>query len=351
MAKVDIVALLAMWAALLSALGAVIRQRSAQEVTDQPVNAFELMRLSLRDTRWWFGAVAAVVSFGLQAVALKLGSVVLVQPLLLTALLFALPLNARLANQPVNGRTWFWAVLLCVGVAVYVTVANPAAGYQRGSPETWVAVAALIGPALVLCGLGAQIWSARGTRIRSSPGQRVQARRVAAVLLAVVAATAWALLAVLTKCLADVLSDGLGQILRAPELYAWVVCALVGTICQQSSFRASALAVTLPTMAVVQPILASVLGVVVLGETLSPAGIIGSTLLAAAVMAIPVAAFALCRAEAAFIAPNAGAVEPPGLASINDPVLRWLIEGAAEDQTSWEQTLAQRSAQIGGRQG
>jgi hypothetical protein len=51
-AKVDIAALLALVAALMSGVGDVIRQRSAQEITDQKVGHLELLRMSVRDFRW-----------------------------------------------------------------------------------------------------------------------------------------------------------------------------------------------------------------------------------------------------------------------------------------------------------
>ena len=40
-----------------------------------------------------------------------------------------------------------------------VTVGNPQAGQSRGSLETWIAVVAVLGPAPVLCVLGARVWS------------------------------------------------------------------------------------------------------------------------------------------------------------------------------------------------
>lgn len=229
-----------------------IRQRSAQEITDEPVGHLQLFRMSLRDARWWLGGVAAVASFGLQAVALGLGSVVLVQALQVTALLFALPINARLTRHPVSRREWVWAVLVAAAVAVFVVVGDPTAGVQRGSATAWTVVAAVMGPALALCVVGA--------RICSGPA--------AAILLALVSASAWALFAVLTKGIVAVLDQGLGPVLRTPELYAWLLAALVGTVFQQSSFRASALTASLPTMTVAEPVVASVLGVAVLGETL-----------------------------------------------------------------------------------
>ena len=127
-AKVDIAALLALVAALISGIGDVIRQRSAQEITSEPVGHFELFRMSLRDSLWWLGGVAAVVSFGLQAVALGLGSVVLVQALQVTALLFALPVYTRLTRQRLTRWEWIWAVMLAGAVAVFVTVGDPQAG-------------------------------------------------------------------------------------------------------------------------------------------------------------------------------------------------------------------------------
>ena len=259
-----------------------IRQRSAQEITNERVGHFELFRLSLHDIRWWWGGLAAAASFALQAVALVLGSVVLVQALQVTALLFALPTNARLTGHPVRRREWLWALLLAGAVAVFVIVGDPAAGYQRGSLTAWLIVAVVLGPALALCVLGA--------RVCSGP--------VAAVLLAVVSASSWALFAVLTKGVVEVFRDGPGAVLRAPELYAWIFAALVGTVFQQSAFRASTLTASLPAMTVAEPVVASVLGVTVLGETLDTPGPQMFTLVAA-VVAVVIATTALARGEAA----------------------------------------------------
>lgn len=279
-----------MVAALISGVGDVIRQRSAQEITDERVGHFELFRLSLRDVRWWWGGLAAAVSFGLQAIALVLGSVVLVQAVQVTALLFALPTNARLTRHPVTRREWLWAVLLAAAVAVFITVGDPAAGYQRGSLKVWIVVAIVLAPVLVLCVLGARIWS-------GGP--------LAAVLLAVVSASSWALFAVLTKGVMEVVRDGPGALLRAPELYAWILAALVGTVFQQSAFRASTLTASLPAMTVTEPVVASVLGVTVLGESLDTPGP-ELFVLVAAVVAVIFATTALARGEAASMAADGG---------------------------------------------
>ena len=127
-----------------------------------------------------------------------------------------------------------WAALLAAAVAVIVTVGNPTAGHSLASLETWTAVIAVLGPAMVLCVVGARIWS--GT--------------VSAVLLAVVSGALWGVFAVLTKGVVERLDGGLLALLRTPELYVWVLVAIAGTAWQQSSFRAGALTASLPTITV-----------------------------------------------------------------------------------------------------
>jgi drug/metabolite transporter (DMT)-like permease len=129
-------------------------------------------------------------------------------------------------------------------------------------------------------------------------GARIWSGTISAVLLAVVSGALWGVFAVLTKGVVDRIDDGLWALLRTPELYAWVLVAIAGTAWQQSSFRAGALTASLPTMTVVEPMVGSVLGVVVLGETLRP-GDAGWLTLIVAVAVMLLATVALARGEAA----------------------------------------------------
>jgi drug/metabolite transporter (DMT)-like permease len=282
MDKADVAALLALGAAFFIAIGDVIHQRSAHEVTDEPVSHTELFMRLLRDGQWWLGSGVAAAGFALQAAALGLGSVLLVQAMLVTSLLFALPISARLSHRPVTRWEWTWAALLAAAVAIIVTVGNPTAGHSRASLETWTAVIAVLGPALVLCVVGARIWSGP----------------VSAVLLALVSGALWGVFAVLTKGVVDRLDDGLWALLRTPELYVWALVGVAGTAWQQSSFRAGSLTASLPTMTVAEPVVGSALGIVVLGETLRP-GDAGWLTLIIAMAVMVVSTVALARGEAA----------------------------------------------------
>lgn len=289
MAKADIAALLALGAALFIAIGDVIHQRSAHEVTDEPVSHLELFTRLLRDRQWWFGSLVAAVGFALQAAALGLGSVLLVQALLVTSLLFALPINARICHRRVTRGQWMSAALLAASVVVIVTVGNPTAGHSHASWKTWTAVIVVLGPALIICVAAAGIVKGPAS----------------AVLLGFVSGAMWGVFAVLTKGVVDRLDDGLWAVVRTPELYVWALVAIAGTAYQQSSFRAGSLTASLPTMTVAEPVVGSVLGVAVLGEALRP-GDAGWLTLIVAVAAMVFATVALARGEAV----SASATQP-----------------------------------------
>lgn len=282
MEKADAAVFLALLAAFASALGNVVRQRSAQEITDKPVGHLELFRMSARDSKWWLGAGGAVANYALQAAALTLGSVMLVTSLQVTALLFALPIYARMTRRSVTRWEWTWALLLAAALAVVVIIGDPDPGASRGSLETWLVVALVMGPALVFCVWGARKWLGS----------------VAAVLLAIVAGSSLALFAVLTKAVVVIVGGGVGALLTAPEFYAWIAAALAGMIFQQSSFRAGSLTASLPTSVVAKPVVGSILGMAVLGEYLDCDGT-AKIVLAVGVVVVVVATVALARGEAA----------------------------------------------------
>lgn len=282
MGKTDIAAVLAVAAALMVGIGDVLQQRSAQQVTDKPVGTFALFRRLLRDRRWWAGSIVAGTGFGLQAAALGFGSVVLVQALLVTSLLFALLISARINHRRITPPQAIWAVLLAAAVTVVVTVGDPGAGHPRGSLQAWAIVAAIMGPALLLCVVGARMF----------PGA------VSAGLLGLLSGSLWGLFSVLTKTVVDRLGHGLPALLRLPELYVWIVVAIAATAWEQSAFRAGPLTASLPAVTVAEPIVGAALGVTVLGETLNTDNV-GLVALGLSVAVMVAATVALARSQAA----------------------------------------------------
>jgi drug/metabolite transporter (DMT)-like permease len=278
----DIAALLAIAAALMIGIGDVLEQRSAQQVTDKPVGTLALFRRLLRDRRWWTGSLVAAAGFGLQAAALGVGSVVLVQALSVTSLLFALVISATVNHRRITRWQGIWAVLLVAAVAVVVTVGNPQAGSPRGSLRTWAVVAAVMGPGLILCVVGARKFSGS----------------VGALLLGVMSGSLWGLFTVLTKGVVDQLGHGIPALLRTPELYVWALLGIAATAWEQSAFRAGPLTASLPAVTVAEPVVGSVLGVTVLGETLSTNNV-GLVAIGMSVAVMIAATVALAHSQAA----------------------------------------------------
>jgi nitrate reductase NapE component len=290
MSDAHLAAVIALCAALASAVGNVVRQRSAQEVTDKRVGHLTLFGMLLRDKRWWLGGLGDIGSYVLLAAALDKGSVLLVMSLQVTALLFALPIYARMTGNRITRREWTWALLLAVALAVLIAVGDPTGGQQRAPLHTWVVVAVVLGPLLLLGLLGARIWADRP---------------VAALLLAAVAGTLLAVFAVLMKGVVDILEHHPGQLWHTFEFYALVFCGVAGMIYHQSAYRAGALTASLPTIIVAKPVVGGILGIVVLGETLVAGGWEWFVIPVTAVLVF-VATVGLARGEAASMSAGAG---------------------------------------------
>jgi drug/metabolite transporter (DMT)-like permease len=274
-------AILALTAALCIAVGDVLQQRAAHCIDDRSIGNFELVAALLRNGRWWWGALLLLASIALQAAALGKGSVLLVQALLMLSLLFALPINARAWHRRMTGREWIWGGLLTAAVVVIVVVGNPQAGRSSASLATWAAVAGVLAPLLVACVVAGRVWG--GAQ--------------AAALFAFVSGSLWGVFGVLTKEVVARLGDGGWAVVRSPELYACVLAAAGGVVWSQAAFRAGPLTASMPTLQMAQPVVAAVLGVVVLGETLNT-GRAGLVALAAAGLVATAAIVKLARVEA-----------------------------------------------------
>jgi hypothetical protein len=107
------------------------------------------------------------------------------------------------------------------------------------------------------------------------------------------------IIAVLTKiCTHRFAVGGWQALLTIPAPYVLVALAVIVTALQQWAFRAGALQASVPVMLVGEPVVAVLLGIVVLGEHLRPHGA-GILALPGAVVAMLAATIALGRVERA----------------------------------------------------
>jgi drug/metabolite transporter (DMT)-like permease len=278
-----LVVFLALLAALFLAIGIVVRQRATMDVPAEHGVSSVMFVTLLRRPLWWAGTAAAVAGYVFQALALAKGSLLLVQPILISALLFALPLSARLAHRRVTRGEWLWAVLLTAALAVFLVLAKTQPGDYEASVPLTAVVAVVCIAAVTICVVIA---------IRTARWKR-------AVLLAVAVGVLFGVVAMLTKLMMHLLiHDGLRAVLMTPVPYLLVVLGVVAVFLQQSAFHAGSLQTSVPTMLVLEPVIAVVLGALVLGEHLNVNGV-RAIAITAAVVAMAAATVALGREEGA----------------------------------------------------
>ncbi|GAB2993935.1 DMT family transporter [Mycobacterium bourgelatii] len=279
-----LVVLLALLAAVCMAIGIVVRQRATIDVPHEYGVSAHMLTTLLRKRLWWLGSGVAVAGYGFQALALTKGSILLVQPLMVSSLLFALPLSARLAGRRVTRTEWLWALLLTAALAAFVALARPKHGDYVGNWVAWAVVAAVLTPLIIGCVLV-------GAR---SAGQR------RAVLLSVAVGVLFGVVATLTKVVMHVAaSNGPAALVGLPGFYVLVAVGLLATLLQQSAFHAGALKVSVPTMLVLEPVVAVLLSSLVFGEHLTLSGV-RAVVLPIVVVAMAAATIALARDEGAY---------------------------------------------------
>ncbi|WP_216906718.1 DMT family transporter [Nocardia noduli] len=239
----------ALVAAALFAVAAVAQQRAAAAVPE----GSGLIRALMRNPRWWAAIVGDVGGYAMQVVALALGSVLLVQPLLVSMLVFALPLSARLNGRRITGRTWATALALTAALAVFLLIGDPTEGNSTAPLRDWSVTLIVL-----LCAIGGAVAIGTGS---SDPGRR-------AMLFGAAGGALFGLAAALTTGVTDLADHGLGPMLSSWQLWALVAAGAAGIYLQQRAYQVGPLAASLPAVTIAEPMVAALIGATVLDERL-----------------------------------------------------------------------------------
>ena len=248
--------LFALGAAMTFALAAVLQQEAAQRATRAESLHFHLLLVLLRQPRWVAGVVMLVCGFGLQALALANGPIALVQPIVATELVFAIPLAIWRRHRRAQMREWAGIFLVLAGVSVFLVMASPESGISQPSLLEWLLV--LVPVASVLC-LVVVVAAAKHGPSR-------------ATLLGVAAGLAFALLAILTKSAAHQLAHGVGTAFASWQIYALIALGISALVLSQSAYQAGPLPLSMPSIALVEPVVAVVVGDTLFHEQANLAG-------------------------------------------------------------------------------
>ena len=234
---------IALLSAVCYAIAAVLQQREAAR---HDMHGLELIFSLLRRPRWWMAVTSTLAGASLHVVALRFGPLTLVQPLGVSALVMALPLGAWFGSRKVLRAEWAAAAAVVLGLLAVLTLAPRHVPPPGVSPmELAIAIGSCLG-VLLLCVVVS----------------RLMPRRAAPVVRAVGSAACFGFASAMSRLVVA----GSGQIL-IPVL-ACAFFAVTGMLMIQAAYRDGGLGAPLATCTIVDPVTASFIGIVLLGEHL-----------------------------------------------------------------------------------
>lgn len=204
---------------------------------------------------WLLGLVADLVGLGLQVVALHLGALSVVQPLLSVGLLFALALR-HVGARTMPRAEIPWAAMLIVSLGGFLLVSGISsvdAKYERVDtiPASIAAVAGVV--IIAACVVAAR---------------RAAEMRWRTMSLGIAVGILYAINAALLKTSTQKFGAGIETFVTSWAPYAVVVVGVSGILLCQLAYQAGPLVASQPTIAVVDPLASVVIGIVVYDEIL-----------------------------------------------------------------------------------
>jgi len=187
------------------------------------------------------------------------GTLSVVQPLIATELVIVFGAIALHDPRRVRLRDWFSAVGMVVGLGAFLALARPTGGHLHAAASTWMlagiatfGLAGLLTAAAYLPGRGG---------LPPSGGRK-------AALLGMAAAAGFGFVAAVIKELSTHLSQGPSGIFLNWSPYVLLLTGAAAFFLASNAFQAGSLASSQPGLTVVDPLVASLLGVILFGERL-----------------------------------------------------------------------------------
>ena len=247
-----LVLLLACAAAFAFALSAMFEQRAASQATGShsldTVHGFSaFLRALMRRKLWLTGFVINNVGFVIQAAALHLGSVAVVQPVMVSQVLFALLLTGVGSRLRPTVKDWLYVLCICGGLIVLLSVSGAAP--LHGAPDRERVIWVLLAMAAFVVLL---VVSARSQTDA----------RAASLLLAIAAGVCFAGNAVLIKLTTeDLFGPGVLHTALDWPGYSLAVATASGLLIEQAAFAHGSLPWAVAAMSITNPVTSYLAGI------------------------------------------------------------------------------------------
>ena len=233
------------------ATAGVLQQRVAQTRPEGESLSLGLL-LDLAKQRLWLAGISmAVLSYVFQSIALAFGPLALVQPLIVSELIFALPVSAKLHGLKMGRREWTGALAVAGGLALGVAASHPRGGSYSTPLVGWLwAIGAVAGLTVLALLVGSRT---------SGPLRASSFALAGATIMGFQSA-------LLSSTVQSFRQAGVGATFLQWQTYLLVVASIGGLLLIQSAYQAGPLATSMPVMDATEPTVAVVLGLMLFGE-------------------------------------------------------------------------------------
>ena len=201
---------------------------------------------------WIGGIVLQPAGFVLQAVALGIGSLIVVETALTAELAFMAPAGAWVIGARPQRKEWIAGVVVLVGLAAFMVGTRPAEGLEVVAWSAWALPLAVL--AVVFLGFFAA-------------GQALPAYQAA--LRGAAAGTWGALMGALTKQVVATGEQGFSSLITGWATWTLIVTGLLSILWVNLALRSGHLAAGLSAMASATPVVSVFLGLTVFDEQLA----------------------------------------------------------------------------------
>jgi drug/metabolite transporter (DMT)-like permease len=239
--------LLALCAAFTAALGAAFQDREINAFSDEQSKGLRLLLAAFRRPMWWLGLVVMFGAPVFQYLALRVGNLTQVQPVITTELLFIMVLIVLTHHQHPGVPEWLGASGIVAGLVIFLVSAG-STGDRSTISLKWAITMTVVGVVLVGVFFGFS---------------RLTTGWARAALLGAAAATCFAYQAAMTQIVAGV---SITAILTQPALIGLAVAGISGFLFFEHALRAGHIAASRAAMVVVDPLLSVAIGIVVFGD-------------------------------------------------------------------------------------
>jgi uncharacterized membrane protein len=251
--------LLATFSALANALTSILQRMGVEDAPEESTLHLSLLTHALKRGVWLIGFGVMIASFLAQAVALHLGDLSQVQPILTTELLFLVLLLATWFRFRIGAREWIGCLAAAGGLAGFLAFAQPGGGELVPTNLGWLVTGTVCG-GLVLV---AVILALRGPRWWR------------AAMFGAAGAIGFAFTASLIKTVGNYVATDWTNMFFHWQTYGLAVCGVGSVFLAQNAFHAGPIAASQTALVLVDPLASIAIGIGLFGDSLRTAGAYG----------------------------------------------------------------------------